>query len=163
MPHMAIGTEIERKFLLDALPPQLAFARRTAILQGYLALDGDTEVRVRRTPRGDTLTIKHGGGEVRVEEELELDARRADALWELTEGRRLQKTRRMMRVEGLEVSVDEYFGELAGLVVAEVEFDDERAAREFMPPAWFGREVTGEAAYANRSLGVDGLPPADDA
>ena len=158
---MAVGTEIERKFLLDGLPPQLAFARRTAILQGYLALDGETEVRVRRTPRGDTLTIKHGGGEVRVEEELELDARRADALWELTEGRRLQKTRRMMLVEGLEVSVDEYFGELEGLVVAEVEFDDEDAAREFMPPAWFGREVTGESEYANRSLSVDGLPAAD--
>ena len=158
---MAVGTEIERKFLLDGLPPQLAFARRTAILQGYLALDGDTEVRVRRTPHGDTLTIKHGGGEVRVEEELELDARRADALWELTEGRRLQKTRRMMRVEGLEVSVDEYFGELQGLVVAEVEFDDEPAAREFMPPAWFGREVTGDGAYKNRSLSVRGLPAAD--
>ena len=158
---MTVGTEIERKFLLDGLPPQLAFARRTAILQGYLALDGDTEVRVRRTPRGDTLTIKHGGGEVRVEEELELDARRADALWELTEGRRLQKTRRMMLVEGLEVSVDEYFGELGGLVVAEVEFDDEQAAREFMPPAWFGPEVTGQSEYANRSLSVHGLP-ADD-
>jgi CYTH domain-containing protein len=161
MRRMAVGTEIERKFLLDGLPPQLAFARRTAILQGYLALDGDTEVRVRRTPRGDTLTIKHGGGEIRVEEELELDGRRGDALWALTEGRRLQKTRRMMRVEGLEVSVDEYFGELAGLVVAEVEFDDEQAAREFMPPAWFGREVTGESAYANRSLSVDGLPAGD--
>ena len=53
--------------------------------------------------------------------------------------------------------------DLAGLVVAEVEFDDEQAAREFMPPAWFGREVTGEPGWANRSLGVDGLPPGEDA
>jgi len=159
---MAVGTEIERKFLLDALPPALAFAKRTAILQGYLALDGDTEVRVRRTPRGDTLTIKHGGGEVRVEEELALAGRQADALWQLTEGRRLQKTRRMMRVEGLEVSVDEYVGELDGLIVAEIEFDDEESSREFMPPAWFGREVTGRPEYANRSLSVDGLPAPDD-
>jgi CYTH domain-containing protein len=32
-----------------------------------------------------------------------------------------------------------------------------------MPPAWFGREVTGRPEYANRSLSVDGLPPVDDA
>jgi CYTH domain-containing protein len=160
---VAIGTEIERKFLLDELPPALAFARRTAILQGYLALDGATEVRVRRTPSGATLTIKHGGGEVRVEEELKLDERRADALWELTAGRRVQKTRREMRVDSVTVEVDEYFGSLDGLIVAEVEFDDEDAARAWMPPAWFGREVTGEPAYANRSLSVDGLPPDDSA
>ena len=42
---MAAGTEIERKFLLSELPAPLAFARRKAILQGYVALDGDTEVR----------------------------------------------------------------------------------------------------------------------
>jgi CYTH domain-containing protein len=155
---MAAGTEIERKFLLDELPRALAFARRTAILQGYLAVDGDTEVRVRRTANGDTLTIKHGSGKVRVEEELALDGRQADALWELTDGRRLQKTRREMRVDGILVEIDEYSGALDGLIVAEVEFDDEEAARAFMPPAWFGREVTGEAAYANRSLSVDGMP-----
>jgi CYTH domain-containing protein len=155
---MAAGTEIERKFLFDELPRALAFARRKAILQGYLALDGDTEVRVRRSAGGDTLTIKHGGGEVRVEEELALDGRQGDALWELTDGRRLQKTRREMRVDGMLVEIDEYSGALDGLIVAEVEFDDEDAARAFTPPAWFGREVTGEAAYANRSLSVDGLP-----
>ena len=152
------GIEIERKFLLDGLPPALAFARRTAMLQGYLALDGDTEVRVRRTAAGAMLTIKHGGGEVRVEEELVLDSRQADALWELTSGRRLQKSRREMRVEGVAVSVDEYAGALDGLIVAEVEFDDEAASTAFTPPAWFGREVTDDAGYKNRSLSVHGLP-----
>lgn len=156
------GIEIERKFLLDALPAALSFARREAMLQGYVALDGDTEVRVRRTSAGAKLTIKHGGGEVRVEEELVLDARQADALWELTSGRRIQKTRREMRVDGVAVSVDEYAGALDGLIVAEVEFDDEQAARAFAPPAWFGREVTGQPGYANRSLSVDGLPGDDE-
>ncbi len=155
---MADGIEIERKFLLGELPSALAFARRRAILQGYLAVDGDTEVRVRRTPAGSTLTIKHGGGEVRVEEELELGERQADALWELTEGRRLQKARRVMRVDGHDVEVDEYAGALDGLVVAEVEFIDEASARAFEPPAWFGRELTGDPAYANRNLAIFGLP-----
>ena len=155
---MADGIEIERKFLLGGLPSALAFARRRAILQGYLAIDGDTEVRIRRTPAGSTLTIKRGGGEVRVEEELVLGERQADALWELTEGRRLQKARRIMRVDGLDVEVDEYAGALDGLVVAEVEFIDEASSRAFDPPAWFGRELTGDPAYANRNLAMFGLP-----
>lgn len=155
---MADGIEIERKFLLDGLPAALAFARRRAILQGYLAIDGDTEVRVRRTPDGSTLTIKHGSGEVRVEEELALGERQADALWELTEGRRLQKSRRVMRVEGFDVEVDEYAGALDGLVVAEIEFIDEETSQAFEAPAWFGRELTGDPAYANRNLAMFGLP-----
>jgi adenylate cyclase len=160
---MAAGTEIERKFLLHGLPSVLAFARRKPIRQGYVALDGDTEVRVRRTPAGSTLTIKRGSGEVRLEEELELEPRQADALWELTDGRRLEKTRREMRVDGAEATVDEYSGALDGLVVAEVEFEDEAAARAFTPPPWFGREVTGEPGYANRSLGAHGLPAQEHA
>ena len=160
---MADGIEIERKFLLDGLPPALKFARRTAILQGYVAVDGDTEVRVRRTPGGAWLTIKHGGGGVRVEEELRLDERQADALWALTEGRRVQKTRRVMRVDGADVEVDEYAASLDGLVVAEVEFIDEAAAQAFVAPPWFGRELTGDPAYSNRSLATHGLPAEDRA
>lgn len=156
----AVDTEIERKFLLHALPAALRHARRERIRQGYVALDGDTEVRVRISSRGSTLTVKSGRGAVRREIELPLDAARAAALWELTDGRRVEKSRRRMRVGGLLVEVDEYDGALAGLVVAEVEFADEAAARAFAMPAWFARELTGDERYANRSLAADGLPPA---
>jgi len=154
-----MATEIERKFLLRELPRTLRLARGQAIKQGYLALDGEVEVRVRTGSAPPTLTIKSGGGEVRTEVELALDGRDAQALWELTEGRRLEKMRRRMRVGGVEAEVDEYTGALDGLVVVEVEFEDEQAARAFTPPGWFGREVTGGASYANRSLACDGLPP----
>jgi CYTH domain-containing protein len=156
---MAAGVEIERKFLLGELPPTMRFARREPIRQGYIALDGDTEVRVRITPDRATLTIKSGRGGVRTEEELVLDKRRADALWELTEGRRVQKTRRRVRVGDAVVEVDEYSGTLEGLVVAEVEFDDEEASRAFQPPSWFIREVTDDGRYSNRNLATDGIPP----
>jgi CYTH domain-containing protein len=156
--------EIERKFLLSEVPPTMRFARRVAIRQGYLALDGDTEVRLRITPQGAVLTIKAGRGGVRVEEEIALQSRQAEALWELTEGRRVQKSRRTVRLAGppggpeLYVEVDEYAGALDGLVVAEVEFPDEQTARGFEPPAWFGRELTDDWRYANRSLASDGMP-----
>jgi adenylate cyclase len=155
-----MATEIERKFLLDALPATLRLARGETIKQGYLALDGDTEVRLRTGSEPPKLTIKSGRGEVRTEVELSVEGADAAALWELTEGRRLEKTRRRMRIDSVEAEVDEYAGALTGLVVAEVEFGDEEAARAFAPPSWFGREVTGETPFANRSLACDGLPPA---
>jgi adenylate cyclase len=154
-----MATEIERKFLLTELPATLRLARGEAIKQGYLALDGDTEVRLRTGSQAPRLTIKSGRGEVRTEVELPVEGRDAQALWELTAGRRIEKTRRVMRVGGVEAEVDEYAGALAGLVVVEVEFPDEAAARAFEPPPWFGRELTGDPAYANRSLACDGLPP----
>ncbi len=156
--------EIERKFRLGGVPPTMRFARRVPIRQGYLALDGDTEVRLRITPKGAVMTIKSGRGGVRVEEEIPLQTRQAEALWELTEGRRVQKSRRRVRLAGpaegpeLTAEVDEYSGALDGLVVVEVEFPDEETARGFEPPAWFGRELTDDWRYANRSLASDGMP-----
>jgi adenylate cyclase len=156
--------EIERKFLLDGVPSSMRFARREPIRQGYLALDGDTEVRLRITAKGAVMTIKAGRGGVRVEEEIALRDQQAEALWELTEGRRVQKTRRRVRLAGpadgaeLTAEVDEYAGALDGLVVVEVEFPDEESARGFEPPAWFGRELTDDWRYANRSLATDGMP-----
>ena len=155
---MAAGVEIERKFLLDGLPPAVRDVRGEPIRQGYLAVDGDTEVRVRITPQAATLTIKSGRGGVRTEEELALDERRAEALWALTEGRRIVKTRRRVPGDGAEVEVDEYGGTLAGLLVAEVEFDDQEASRAFEAPSWFARELTGDDRYSNRNLATDGLP-----
>ncbi len=154
-----MATEIERKFLLDELPATLRPGRGEAIKQGYLALDGDTEVRVRMGSEPPRLTVKSGRGEVRTEVEMAIAGADAQALWGLTEGRRVEKTRRLLRLgANITAEVDEYTGDLAGLVVVEVEFADEQAARAFEAPAWFGRELTGERAYANRSLACDGLP-----
>lgn len=155
---MTQGIEIERKFLLAGVPATMRLSRREPMRQGYLALDGDTEVRVRITPARAVLTIKAGRGAVRAEEELALDARQGEALWELTAGRRVQKIRRRVRVGDDEVEVDEYQGALDGLVVAEVEFADEDASRAFQPPPWFVREVTDDWRYSNRSLASDGIP-----
>jgi adenylate cyclase len=161
---MAGGIEIERKFLLRGVPPTMRLAKRVPMRQGYLALDGDTEVRIRITPKGAKLTIKAGRGGVRVEEEIALEHRQAEALWELTEGRRVQKTRRRVRLPGpaggaeLVAEVDEYAGALDGLVVAEVEFPDEETSNGVEPPAWFARELTDDWRYANRSLASDGMP-----
>ncbi len=159
---MAEGTEIERKFLVSEVPGDLESHPSEAIEQGYIVVEGSAEVRLRR--RGGAggrsqLTIKSGGGRVRVEEEFDIDQRRFDSLWPLSEGRRVSKTRyRLPGGGGLTIELDVYEGDLAGLVTAEVEFSSEAASDEFDPPEWFGRELTDDHRYANRTLAVDGPP-----
>ena len=155
---VATHVEIERKFVVDTIPDGVAWDSEQHLRQGYLALDGATEVRVRRADGRSRLTIKHGSGLHRVEEELELDERQADALWELTDGRRLEKRRMRTRIDGTVLELDVYEGELAGLLVAEIEFASEAAALAFRPPPWLGHEVTHDDAYKNRALACNGAP-----
>ncbi len=149
--------EIERKFLLDALPEDLP--EGVGIRQGYIAVDGDVSVRVRLARGRGILTIKAGTGRERVEVERELEPAEAEALWPLTEGRRVEKTRSVVPLGAdLRAEVDVFEGTLTGLLVAEVEFPDGAAADAFVPPPWFGREVTGEAGWGNASLALHGRP-----
>ena len=151
--------EIERKFLVLELPADLARHESQEIDQGYLALTPEgVEVRVRRKGGECFLTVKHGAGLSRMEVELPLAASDFDALWPLTEGKRLRKTRHnILWRDRRVIELDVYTGKLAGLRVAEVEFDDEAAARVFEPPEFFGREITGDPAYRNEKLAREGL------
>ncbi len=158
---MAQGTEIERKFLVHDLPVDYESYPSEEIEQGYIVVEGPAEVRVRRRAGRTLLTVKSGSGRVRVEEEFAIDARRFASLWPLSDGRRVQKTRyRLPASNDLTIELDVYSGALAGLTVAEVEFSSEEQSDEFDPPDWFGRELTDDHRYANRTLAVDGTPDA---
>ncbi len=155
-----MATEIERKFLLDEPPEQIRGRTGQRIEQGYMTSRESVEVRLRKVEDGRLLTAKLGHGETRVEVEIPLGTNQFDALWPLTEPRRLRKTRYLVPLgHGLEAEVDVYEGDLAGLVTAEVEFGFARQSRDFQPPAWLGREVTGDRRYANQSLALEGIPP----
>jgi CYTH domain-containing protein len=159
-PSARAAVEIERKYVLPAPPPELDGFPGERIQQGYVAIaDDGVEVRVRRRGDQTVLTIKSGPGEIRVEEELAIDERRFDALWSLTEGRRLTKTRHLVPVGDLTVEVDVYDDALDGLVTAEVEFPSREESARFVAPEWLGREVTGDARYANQTLARGGRPP----
>lgn len=158
---MSDGIEIERKFLVDRLPDGLDSYPSREIEQGYLAITDEVEVRLRRYGDQTFLTIKSGGDRVRVEEELEIESRRFHALWPLTDGRRIQKRRYVIAAAGgLRIELDVYHGRLSKLLVAEVEFESTAAAEAFVPPAWFGREVTHDRRYKNRQLVTEGVPTA---
>ena len=155
---VAPRVEIERKFVLTRTPDDLPPG--DPIEQGYLAIAPDgVEVRIRRRAGRSTLTVKSGPAHVRVEEELDIDDRRFEALWGLTDGRRIAKTRHLVPLEGgMTAEVDVYEGPHAGLLTAEIEFASTEASAAFAPPDWLGREVTGDARYANQSLALAGVP-----
>jgi CYTH domain-containing protein/CHAD domain-containing protein len=154
-----VADEIERKFLVSALPDAAVRAGAERIEQGYVAIGEQTEVRVRRSRGRMWLTAKRGHGETREEHEIALYREQFDALWSLTDGRRLSKSRRRVPLgDGLVAEVDLFEGELSGLVTVEVEFGSAEQSSRFSPPPWFGRELTGEDAYSNQRLASDGLP-----
>jgi len=152
------GIEIERKFLVERVPEGLDAGE--PIHQGYLAIaDDGVEVRVRRRGEATVLTVKSGPAMVRTEEEFAIDERRFEALWELTNGRRLSKTRHLIPLDdGLTAELDVYAGAHEGLLTAEIEFPSLEASEAFTPPAWLGREVTGDKRFAAQALALHGRP-----
>lgn len=149
-------SETERKFVLADPPSADVLGAGTAIRQGYLAEEADTEVRVRITDQAATLTVKAGRGLVRTEVEVALPQADAEALWPHTAGRRIEKVRHRVPVGAVTAEVDLYGGELVGLCTAEVEFADAAEAARFTPPEWLGREVTGEQTWSNAALARQG-------
>ena len=154
--------EIERRFVLSTLPNAPTLGDGVTMRQGYLAEEGDVAVRVRITPTWSKVTIKAGRGLSRTEIEFDVTPEQAEALWVHTEGRRIDKVRHRVALDGpgdLVDEVDLYHGALAGLCTGEVEFDSEDIARSFDPPAWLGREVTGQPGWSNAELARSGRIP----
>jgi adenylate cyclase len=154
---VAAGHEIERKFLVSAIPDDAGPGTR--ILQGYLPITReDTELRVRRKGDETVLTVKRGRGLDRGEQEVAISAEVFETLWPLTEGRRIEKTRYELPHGDATIELDEFGGELEGLLVAEVEFDSRQASERFEKAGWLGRDVTEDPAYSNRTLAERGRP-----
>jgi CYTH domain-containing protein len=145
--------EIERKFLVKQLPEKLKQRRHYPIAQGYLASEpGGRHVRLRKKGKTTSLTFKVGRGAHREEREIKLSPKQFAALWPATMGRRLRKVRYDIPWRNLLIEIDVYRGKHSGLVVAEVEFPNLATCRQFKPPRWFGREVTGQRRYSNVRL-----------
>jgi len=146
-----MGTEIERKFLVVGdIFKQMA--KGTRYRQGYLNSTKERVVRVRTIDDKGYLTVKGiTTGASRLEYEYEIPVPDADAMLdELCEKPIIEKNRYKIQTGSLVWEVDEFFGDNAGLVVAEVELESE--AQAFQKPEWVGAEVTGDPRYFNSNL-----------
>lgn len=149
--------EIERKFLIPVLPGDISKYPVYLLEQAYLCRQ--PVIRVRKEEKGSeksfVLTYKSKGLMMREEYNLPLDRESYAHLKAKADGRAITKKRyRIPESGGLTIELDVFEGELAGLVMAEVEFPDKETAEKYRPPEWFGKEVTYDQAYHNSNLSL---------
>lgn len=144
-----VGNEIERKWLVDKIPDNLVWYESHECWQGYLSIDPRYEVRV--SARG-FLTVKKGQGLCRSEKISKINSDSVESLWHLTRGKRIHKIRHMFKIDDKIGELDIYQDENKGLIVVEVEFQQITEAKEFVPPDWFGLDVTDDPKYKNANL-----------
>lgn len=143
--------EIERKYLVQQLPESLSGYPCRIIEQGYL--NTDPVVRIRRDNEKYELTYKSKGFMTRMEYNLPLTQEAYEHLLTKIDGRLIQKKRYMIPLTNdLTAELDIFEGDLAPLILVEVEFSSEEAALAFVPPSWFGDDVTFSGKHHNSTL-----------
>lgn len=149
------GLEVERKYLLHRLPPDMPAGRVEKLEQGYLPGERLIE-RVRRVREGRRVrhfrTVKGGAGLARIEVEEACGPALFAALWPLTEGKRVSKRRHLIADGERTWAIDEFLDR--ELVLAEIELPSPDT--EVTLPAWLAphvvREVTEERGFVNAVL-----------
>ena len=146
-----MGVEIERKFLVEG-DEWRAGSTGTAYRQGYLSTVKERTVRIRTMGDRAVLTVKGiTVGATRAEFEYDIPFGDAEQMLdELCERPLIEKTRHLIEYRDLTWEVDEFEGANAGLLVAEVELDEDGQAVEL--PSWVGDEVTDDPRYYNANL-----------
>ncbi|MDO4487765.1 MAG: CYTH domain-containing protein [Eubacteriales bacterium] len=147
-----MGYEIERKW-----NPSMEDARRLAegapfkeIVQGYVCTD--PVIRIRRDGDEYYVTVKGKGTLKREEINLPVTKEAYDELMEKSSGRIISKRRYRIPYEGRTIELDFFNGKYEGLLILEIEFENEEEARDFNAPECFGAEVTGDYRFTNAYL-----------
>lgn len=143
--------EIERKYLIHTLPENLEQYPFRQIEQGYLSTS--PVIRIRKDDHRYELTYKSSGLLARKEYNLPLDKASYEHLKSKVDGHLICKKRYMIPLNTeLTIELDVFEGYLTPLMLAEVEFPTEAAAMSFIPPEWFGEDVTFSGEYHNSHL-----------
>lgn len=146
--------EIERKYLIPSPPAGYEAFPSCQIQQAYLCTD--PVVRIRKEDERYYLTYKSKGLLAREEYNLPLTKEAYVHLLAKADGITLTKRRYRIPMEGsdLTIELDVFSGDYEGLILAEVEFETIKDAEVFLPPDWFGRDVTLSGEYQNSRLAL---------
>lgn len=146
-----MAKEIEYKFLVKDESYREMAQSCHRIMQGYLCREPERTVRVRSYDERAFITIKgKNQGAERLEFEYEIPMTDFDEIIHLCEGCTLEKLRYKVRYEGFTWEVDEFHGDLAPLVMAEIELPS--VDTYFAKPPFIGEDVTGDPRYYNSML-----------
>lgn len=148
-----MNIEIERKFLVKNKDFKKLSYKEEVFKQGYLNSDKTRNVRIRVTNDKAFLTIKgasNASGTTRFEWEKEINRQEAEQLLLLCEPTIIEKKRYYIKNDDLIFEVDEFYADNQGLILAEIELNNEH--QKFKKPEWLGKEVTGNKEYYNSYL-----------
>ena len=145
-----MGKEIERKFLVKELPANLEEYEFHELEQGYL--NTAPVVRVRKEDETYYLTYKGKGFIEREEYNLPLTEDAYLHLIEKADGKIISKRRYLIPFGNYTIELDVFHEPFKPLIIAEVEFPSLEEANAFLPPDWFGEDVTGDYHYSNSYL-----------
>ncbi|WP_394555871.1 hypothetical protein C1N61_32360 (plasmid) [Priestia aryabhattai] len=151
--------EIERVFVVNALPEDLVPFEKKMVYQNYLISTDEKETRIRRQVEEGKedkcdITIKEGNGltrkvvKKRINEQtyLELEKNIPEKYEPII------KFRQFFALGNSQVMIDDFVNTKDPLLLAEVEFNTKEEAAEFIPPLWFGKEVTYDDNFKNKNL-----------
>ena len=148
--------EIERKFLVKEIPDKLDTFERIDMTQGYL--NTNPVVRIRKENEDYVLTYKGSGLLSRSEYNLPLNEESFNHLIKKCDGIIISKSRYKIPLKNnLIAELDLFNGDLDSLILVEVEFNSVEEADNFIPPEWFGEDVTTDGRYHNSYISKYGL------
>ncbi len=148
-----MAQEIERKFLVISDDFKKTAFKKMRIKQGFLSSVPERTVRIRIKEDNAYITVKglsNKSGTTRYEWEKEIPVKEAEELLELCEPGIINKSRYLIKSGKHTFEVDEFYDENSGLIIAEIELNDEK--EDFEKPDWLGKEVTGDIRYYNSQL-----------
>lgn len=155
--------EIERKFIVATDEwKKHTLVKKIPIDQGYFQRDGQPTVRIRVTNDQAFMTIKgKQKGLTRSEYEYELPYDDGVDLLKMCEKPLVKKVRHVIVDKFNQLwEIDIFKGINKGLVLAEIELDDEK--QPVTIPDWLGREVSDDPLYRNTSLAINNVMESKD-
>jgi CYTH domain-containing protein len=155
------GMPITRRFLIA--PSLTRLIRKECgserVIEGYFAPQSERQSRVRIETAQSCLILASTDVEA-AEERTDLPRLHAEALLDVCPGK-VTFERSALRLQGQEALVDRFVTP-GPFDLVSVEFTDKAEAAAFLPPVWFGGEVTDDDNYSNNTLALSGLPTASE-
>lgn len=150
--------EIERKFLVKSKPGASKCIDTTYIEQMYLSKEFNICIRRQTKPFKNRsiinhyLIIKSEGDLVRKGTVIEIEHNSYIDLSNNIEGKIIEKLRKTYSIENNLIAELDIYKSIPDLITVEVEFKTLEEANEFIPPIWFGKEITNDQNYKNKNL-----------
>jgi CYTH domain-containing protein len=155
---------IIRRFLLAPSFARLVRKERGSarVTEGYFATQSGRNSHVLvESGQCHLVLVTPEDGATASEERTEVPRAHADALLDVCAGKTVYERTRVTLGGAREALVDR-ITHPGALDLVSVEFESREDAATFSTPAWFGPEVTADAAFDRRAIALEGLPAAGE-